>query len=43
MDMWKESVEAREGWTPQQKQRNLLSDLTLEGISITGMFNYVCK
>jgi len=31
------SVEARQGYSDQQKQRNLISDLTLEGISITGM------
>ena len=33
---WKESVNNREGYTPQQQQQNLLSDLTQEGISITG-------
>ena len=38
MTTWKESVEARPGYTDQQKQRNLLSDLTLEGISITGIY-----
>ena len=37
MDNWKTSVEARVGYTAQQKQRNLLSELTMEGISITGM------
>jgi len=37
MDTWKASVEAREGYTAQQKQRHLLSELTMEGISITGM------
>jgi len=37
MDSWKASVEARVGYTAQQKQRNLLSDLTMEGISITGV------
>ena len=31
-------MEAREGYTAQQKQRNLLSELTMEGIQITGMF-----
>ena len=36
MNKWKESVNNREGYTPQQKQQNLLSDLTQEGISITG-------
>ena len=36
MNNWKESVNNREGYTPQQKQQNLLSDLTQEGISITG-------
>jgi len=36
MDNWKTSVEARVGYTAQQKQHNLLSDLTMEGISITG-------
>jgi len=36
MKNWKESVQARQGYTDQQKQRNLLSDLTQEGISITG-------
>ena len=36
MNDWKESVEKRVGYTPQQKQQNLLSELTREGISITG-------
>ncbi|XP_065883726.1 uncharacterized protein [Dysidea avara] len=35
MNTWKTSVEAREGYTAQQKQRNLLSELTMEGIQIT--------
>ena len=39
MKNWKESVEARQGYSDQQKQRNLLSDLTQEGISITGVLN----
>jgi len=37
MNDWKESVKNRSGYTPQQKQHNLLSNLTQEGISITGV------
>ena len=38
LDQWKGSVEARKGYSDAQKQRNLLSDLTSEGISLTGMY-----
>jgi len=37
MNTWKASVEASEGYTAQNKQRHLLSELAMEGISITGM------
>ena len=41
MNEWKKSVKTREGYTAKQAQCNLLSELTLEGISITGMFHCV--
>ena len=43
MNEWKKSVETHEGYTAKQTQRNVLSELTLEGISITGMLHYVYK